>query len=105
MTTVKLDIDQPRVPVLVAKVGRLARLCGWTVRGLIYTRTRRGWHVEILVRERVPLLAVVAAQAVLGSDRNRETFNLMRAVRCARGGVPRFWRERVNVLFQRKVGT
>lgn len=63
--------------------------------------THGGWHVEIEVVQDVSPAAVVAVQAILGSDWRRETFNLMRALVVEH--APDFWRDRWNVLYSTKL--
>jgi hypothetical protein len=62
-----------------------------------YSRTRRGWHVEIGLNKRIGPLEIVALQAVLGSDPRRECLNLMRVMNG--GAVDRRW----NILYSRKL--
>ena len=66
-----------------------------------YDRTKRGWHVVICLAGKLSPVEVVALQAVMGSDRNREAFNLARARLIESGAAPRSWR--YNVLFERKL--
>lgn len=74
------------------------KLWGWTVEGMRIDRTRHGYHVVIAIAEKVSPVAVVAAQAILGSDRKREAFGLMRVLRLSQ--MPAFWRKnRWNVLY------
>lgn len=54
-------------------------------------RTRRGYHVELLSRLALEPVAMVALQAILGSDYRREAFNLFRAL--ALPSAPVFWRK------------
>lgn len=67
----------------------------------------KGWHVAILYfcRRRPSPIFIVAAQAILGSDARRETFNLFRA-RLLRK-APRAWQYmgRWNTLYDRKYST
>lgn len=100
MTHLLLDFDGALPRDLYARVsGSCTRLWGWTVEGMRIDRTRRGWHVVVALRERVAPALVVAAQAILGSDPNREAFNLMRVRRLRTQAA--FWRERFNVLYSR----
>lgn len=64
-------------------------------------RTRRGWHILIWIRGSLDLGLVVALQLLLGSDRDRESFNWYRAMRLRR--APKFWRGRANVLYEVKL--
>lgn len=60
-------------------------------------RTRRGWHMSVMFREKFNGLETVAIQAILGSDAFRETYNLVRVrSKRVRGG-------RWNLLFREKV--
>jgi hypothetical protein len=95
MTLLYLDIDGPIPPTLLARITQCCRLLRWPIEAIRYDRTRRGWHVVIGVRRRIAFARVVAAQAILGSDRNRELFNLMRST----ARVPSFWKSRRNVLY------
>lgn len=99
MTIIKCDYDG-RVPAdLAARVQMLARVQRLTVEYVAFRRTRHGWHVTVAVRQRMALLRVVCAQAVLGSDWKREIFNSRRALATRRTSA--FWRERANVLYVR----
>lgn len=66
--------------------------------------TQRGVHREIAFAKTYPPLAIVAIQALLGSDPRREIFNLLRA--CVLGSAPEFWRQsgRWNTLYAEKLG-
>ena len=99
VTTLKLDYDGtfPRdFDVRLALAARVHRLTVTLVR---IDRTRHGYHVVIVVRQRVAFTRVILLQAVLGSDWKRELFNSRRA--CAWRRVPAFWRDRANVLYTR----
>jgi hypothetical protein len=80
---------------MVAKVHRFA-IVGASVER---SGSGKGWHVVVIVRERVAIMRVVALQAILGSDWKRELFNSRRAAAWRR--VPGFWRKRANVLYSR----
>lgn len=97
ITLLKLDFDG-RIPRGFTKLlASHARRWQWPIARVRYDRTRRGWHVIVTVRKRIPPPLIVAAQAILGSDPHRESFNLMRVQQLRR--VPTFWRTRWNVLF------
>lgn len=98
MTLLKLDFDGPLPRHLESWVTTCATLWGWRLVALRIDRTRHGYHVVVGV-EAVNLgpAAVVAAQAILGSDPKREAFNLMRVGKLAT--LPAFWRSRWNVLY------
>lgn len=67
-------------------------------------RTARGFHMEFTLAKTYPPLAIVAIQALVGSDRRREIFNLLRAL--VLGSAPEFWRQsgRWNTLYAEKLG-
>lgn len=102
MTDLKLDFDTPTCPRLLHRARWLARLLHWTVRGVEYRRTRHGWHVVITIAQSIAPTSLVAAQAILGSDWRRESFNLLRARHLARVGPQ--WRQRFNVLYHHDAG-
>jgi len=66
-------------------------------------RTRHGWHVIFWITRRLESAETVALQACLGSDRNRETFNLMRVIAIRQNAIPQFFARRWNLLYERKV--
>lgn len=101
MTLLKVDIDGPLPRDIDSRVWWMCLTLRWPVESWSYYRTQKGWHLVIEVRRRVHPWRVIAAQAILGSDYRRETFNLRRTGR---------WRElsavarsRWNVLFLRKL--
>jgi hypothetical protein len=98
---VRLDLDGWRG----LSVGRMVRLLGrmgYRPQWLSERRSPggRGWHVEIGIRP-APRTAMemVAVQAILGSDRGREAYNLERARQVDAGIVSSYWAERWNVLY------
>lgn len=101
MTILKLDTDRSR-PAPLWRLWWVLRLMGLRASWVEYARTKRGWHTVVAIPG--PWLLpyeVVALQAVMGSDRNREAFNLARARLVQAGIAPRSWR--YNVLFERKL--
>ncbi len=103
MTEILLDYDGRLPSRLVERIARIGRLCGWRVEAVSFARSRRGWHVVVLCRKRLVPFAVVAAQAILGSDVERELFNFVRA--SVLHVAPRFWRQRGrwNTHYSRKL--
>ena len=97
VTLLYLDIDTRNVPPLVSRITQCCRLWGWPIEAIRYDRTAHGWHVVVGVRKQIPPPLVVAAQAIFGSDRNREMFNLMRVQQLSK--MPAFWRRRWNVIY------
>lgn len=97
MTLLYLDVDGRLPRDLLGRIILACKIWRWPLVAVKYERTRRGWHVVVGVRRRVSAPLIVAAQAVLGSDRNREMFNVMRVQ--ALPYVPGYWRTRWNVLY------
>ena len=92
-----LDFDGPVPKGLIDRIVWTTKLWRWKLEAVRFDRTRNGWHVIVGVRKRLDPPVVVAAQAILGSDYKRETFNLMRVQGLA--NIPPYWRERWNVLY------
>ena len=97
MTLLYLDFDDSLPERLEDRIAHLCRLCRWPLVAVRLDRTRRGWHVVVGVRRILHPAAIVAAQAILGSDPMRETFNLVRVQKL--NAVSAYWRARWNVLF------
>ncbi len=99
-TTVKLDYDESPPPDLLERIRFVGRYVGGHAGPVQVRRTRRGWHVEFRYTRTLAPTAVVAVQAILGSDMARETYNLVRAL--VLDNVPAFWHDRWNVLYRAK---
>lgn len=97
---IMLDYDGQPPANLLGRIGRLCRFLRVRPGVVQVRRTKRGYHVLFTLRRRLPPLAVVAVQAILGSDAVRESFNLMRAL--VLDEAPAFWRDRYNVLYSSK---
>lgn len=78
MTVLKLDYDGARLPRVEMRVAALSVVLRVRVERIHYARTRRGWHVVVVLSRRIAAAHIVAAQAILGSDPMRELFNLAR---------------------------
>jgi len=89
---------QPPSPPLQS----LAHTLGVKVLWQRWDRTRRGWHLIIKIAQRLTIAEIIAAQAILGSDRDRERLNLARAI-SVRLRPSRFWKARANLLYRRKL--
>lgn len=100
--TIFVDCDRA-IPPALRDVWRTLRLAGVLCRWVRYDRTRRGWHIVIRVRESLSPLACVALQCVLGSDLEREKFNLGRVMSDAKRPQGKFARARWNILYRAKV--
>lgn len=101
MITLKLDFDSPVPRDLLARVTSVTVALRARVQAIEVERTRRGYHVTVTCSGRASSYAVVAAQAICGSDWQREGFNLGR-VRGVRTGS-RNARDCWNVLYTRKI--
>lgn len=105
MNKLLLDFDGPLPSDMWDRIRSLFQWMGGRPAVVGVWKTKHGWHVLIETRARwaAAPVAVVAAQAILGSDPKRETFNLMRAVSLK--GRPKFWRarHRWNVFYRRKI--
>ena len=105
VTRLKLDYDGTIPTNFMDRVRALFRWLGGRAAVIEVRRSRRGYHAIIHTRAQWARsrTAVVAAQAILGSDPKREMFNLMRALRLA--DAPAFWwkEHRWNTLYARKV--
>lgn len=98
MSLLYLDIDGKLPNGIHTRIVRSCEMMGWRLTAVRYDKTRRGWHVVVAVRRKLSALTIVAMQAILGSDRNRELFNLSRARKLR--NVPREWRNQWNVLYE-----
>jgi len=94
-----LDYDRIASPRL-APLFAAHHILGFSPTVLMLRKTRHGWHVVASYRRQFSPIEAIAMQAALGSDRKRETLNLMRALNMSRS---RFWRARSNILYSHKV--
>jgi len=97
-----VDVDSSTSPAL-RDVWRTLRLAGVFPRWLRYDRTQRGWHLVLRVHKSLHPFAIVALQALLGSDLEREKFNFGRVMADANHSQGRFARARWNILYRVKV--
>lgn len=100
----KIDVDHSRPLSVDEMISRL-----WKAnRELLLVMQRRspsgkGWHVLAWVYpEPVGAAETVALQLLMGSDPQREAYNLNRAVAVDAGLASEFWEERWNVLYGRE---
>lgn len=89
------DYDSDYRPSFVLVV-RIARMLGIWPLWWREDKTRRGWHLLIKWNRDFQPAELVALQCVLGSDVQRETYNLARVMS---GKTSKRW----NLLFERKL--
>lgn len=97
-----LDHDQRRTPRLRA-VWVCLRLWQLSPEYICDTRSKKGWHRVIKFRRNLQPLAIVCVQSLLGSDRRRESLNLMRLLSIGKNDNDSFARSRWNLMFERKL--
>lgn len=100
--TLFLDYDCTRTPKLRPLYIDL-RLWGVRAVFVLDSRSRKGWHREVRLNRRLPAIYLTAMQACLGSDKRRESLNIMRLLSIADSGASAFARSRWNLLFSRKL--
>lgn len=90
------DYDEPAQPPALTDIWRLAARLDMIPEWCEYDRTRHGWHLIIRWDRELSPAETVCIQLLLGSDANRETFNLQRVLT---GDINPRW----NILFHRKL--
>lgn len=99
-----LDLDDRKLPYSIQhRINKALRLQGLRAESSCYVRTRKGWHVEIRLTEKLQPLESVALQAIMGSDCFREGLNLLRVRSIEKHGAMPFWRKRWNLLYSEKL--
>lgn len=89
------DYDGPELPELW-RVWKLARQLGAAPVMVEDRKTAHGWHRVIVWNREFSRMETIAIQLLLGSDREREAFNLRRAMTGTRS-------DRWNLLFTHKL--
>ena len=90
-----VDYDSPhRAPIAV--IVRLAKMLDTTILWMREDRTKHGWHLLIKWARSFKPAELIAIQCILGSDLQRETYNLSRVLSGKKS-------ERWNLLFERKL--
>lgn len=100
---VYLDFDMGRRSPRVTPIFVTFRAIGIRTKWVRFDRTRKGWHVILCLNTEISPSQTIALQAILGSDKRRETLNLMRVMEMERHGATPFWRKRWNLLYERKL--
>jgi hypothetical protein len=73
------------------------------VRNLCLSRTTRGWHVIIEIAEKLTVPETIALQVCLGDDPRRGLMNFSRWLGMKGKRIPRYWKNRWNLLFSQKI--
>jgi hypothetical protein len=89
------DFDGTWRPSL-SRIMRLGQMCQMLPVYIREDKTRHGWHMLIEWNRKLAAIEQVAIQAVLGSDLQRETYNLARVMSGKRS-------DRWNLLFEHKL--
>lgn len=89
------DYDRPTRPPIHVIV-RIAKMLDAKILWMREDRTRHGWHVLIRWNRSFRPAELIAIQCVLGSDQQRESYNLARVISGKRS-------VRWNLLFERKL--
>lgn len=97
----KLDIDKgmhrPTLYELQRMLGRAGYSISWMMEKC--SKSRTGFHIVLAVVPRPrTAMEVVALQAILGSDPNREACNALRARQWSK--LTKYWRDRWNILYK-----
>ncbi len=80
---------------------RLSRMIGVRMTSWRCDKTKRGHHVVITWDRDFQPAEIVALQAILGSDSNRESMNLMRLLSDSDGTLAA--KKAANLLYQKKL--
>lgn len=99
-----IDVDRQGTTQVSRRTRTIARILRLSIVWICYRRTRRGWHLIVRLHDRTQLAERIAIQILCGSDRFRETLNLMRLRSIRTQQIrSRFWRGRANILYAEKL--
>ena len=95
----KLLLDYDKTPPKFHQLNRAIKHLGLTPCALYYARSSssKHWHVVVLLRETLPILATLFCQLYLGSDPERERNGFIRVYHYGRSDPL------VQILFERKL--
>lgn len=96
-----VDYDTDHDTKSFCDISAIARIVDIKPSSVCYKRTRRGWHVIIRLTEKLEPIELVCLQAIYESDPMREALNYMRVKNMHKADA--FWRQRWNILYQRKI--
>lgn len=105
-----IDIDEPlqtlmwKGAAVNARIKIACKMAGLNfregIRNPLVEASTNGTHLTVTLNKKLTPIETVALQAICGSDWKREAANFRRARSL---GESRYWRERFNVLYDRKV--
>lgn len=99
-----MDYDSASDTLPVTRINARFRIIGLAYEYCCYTKSARGWHCDIALTEKLERAELIALQCILGDDLTRGALNLMRVIQIRKnGGVDDFWKQRHNILYQRKI--
>jgi hypothetical protein len=99
-----VDIDSHTSTKLrIPKINSLFRSAGIQsgYSNVRYSRTKRGWHIVFLLDEKLTPVERVALESILGDDRMRASMNFARARNQSK--MPKYWKQRWNILYDYKL--
>ena len=95
MGAIKIDLDTKDIPWMAFghRIAFIERHLELSISEVQVHDTNKGYHIYLYFEKEIPDMAIVAIQAILGSDWRRETYNARRVT----NGTPAW-----NVLFIKK---
>lgn len=78
-------------------------ICGLRARWIRFDRTRKGWHIVILLDTSLQEAEAVALEVIMGSDRRRANLDLMRILAVRKNATSPFWKKRTRLLYRSKL--
>lgn len=112
ISEIKLDYDGKRLPI--RRINYVYKILRLTLEDAeVYKTIRKwkptkrkpdyGWHVKLLVKEKIPMYNIVMIQTLMGSCWRRECYNFIRIMnlltRKIKGAITQNW----NVLYSKKI--
>ena len=86
--------------ISIPKINATLRAAGIQYRAIRFSRSRRGWHIAIVLRRMVTAYERIALEAMLGDDPMRVAMNYARAKNFR--SAPEYWRQRSDIFYSRK---
>jgi hypothetical protein len=102
-TVALLDFDDKKPERMhVNEINSIFRVVGLRYSCIRFDRTTRGWHVVCYLTKTLSDIELIALQSILGDDHMRSALNFMRYRQMKGKRVPKFWRQRSNILYSEK---